>query len=238
MSTGVIIILAVAALVILALVLAPRVLQSSGAGLRRRFGPEYERTVSRHQGDRKAAEKELSERLRHHGDLRTRPLSAEAREQYVARWAGVQEQFVDSPVQAVAAAEQLLSEVVRERGFPADDHDEQVAALSVHHSHQVDGYRHVHAVAGRARDGRAETEELREALVHARALFEELVAGHPQDNVRHRAGEQRGAGRRAGHAATGGHDRQKLGDRLHGPLGATHTTTGGTTGTGTTKGEA
>ncbi|WP_051722879.1 preprotein translocase subunit SecG [Streptomyces albus] len=230
MSTGVIIILAVAALVIVALVLAPRVMQSGGGGLKRRFGPEYERTVAHHNGDRKAAERELSERLRRHGDLRTRPLSAEAREQYVARWAGVQEQFVDSPSQAVDAAERLLGELIRERGFPADEYDEQVAALSVHHSHHVDGYRHVHAVAARARDGRAETEELREAVVHARALFEELVTTHPQDNARHRAGD-RGTERHGARTPAAGAGKQRLTERLQGPWAARHNT-------GTTKGGA
>ncbi|WP_432096353.1 hypothetical protein [Streptomyces sp. bgisy100] len=204
MSTGAIIILAVAAAVIVALLLAKPVLQSGGSGLRRRFGPEYDRAVARHDGDTKAAHKELSERLRRHGDLRVQPLAEAAREQYVARWAGIQEQFVDSPAAAVTEADRLLGRLVRDRGFPADAYDEQVDALSVHHAEQVGGYRRIHAAARGVTDGRAETagrtgtesrttetEELREALVGARALFEQLVTSHPRD---HR-GRNRPAGR-------------------------------------------
>ncbi|PGH50595.1 hypothetical protein [Streptomyces sp. Ru87] len=224
MSTGIIIVLAVAVVIIVAVVLAPRVRKSGGTNLRQRFGPEYDRTVARHDGDTQAAEKDLSERLRRHGDLRARPLTAEARESYVALWAGVQEQFVDSPETAVAEADRLLVRLVRDRGYPADDYDEQVAALSVHHTHHVDGYRQVHAVASRARTGRAGTEELREVLVHARALFEDLVGTHPQDNVRHRAGDRTGnraAERPAARpGATGGNKR--LSDRLHAPWTSGH----------------
>ncbi|MER5971337.1 hypothetical protein ABT112_16630 [Streptomyces sp. NPDC002055] len=223
MSTGAIIILAVAAAVIVALLLAKPVLQSGGSGLRRRFGPEYDRAVARHDGDTKAAHKELSERLRRHGDLRVQPLAETAREQYVARWAGIQEQFVDSPAAAVTEADRLLGRLVRDRGFPADAYDEQVDALSVHHAEQVGGYRRIHAAARRVTDGRTETagrtetgsrkgsesrtetgswttgsesrttetEELREALVGARALFEQLVTSHPRDHH----GRNRPAGR-------------------------------------------
>lgn len=184
MSTGVIIILAVAVVVIVALVLARPAMRSSGSRLRSRFGPEYERTVARHNGDTKVAEKDLSERLRRHGGLRPQGLSAVAREQYVAQWAGVQEQFVDSPARAVAEADQLLGRLVRDRGYPIDTYDEQVDALSVHHAEHVEGYRRVHTVAALAADGRAGTEELREAVVQARALFEQLVSAGPRDQGR------------------------------------------------------
>ncbi|MGP4001202.1 hypothetical protein [Streptomyces sp. 8N706] len=225
MSTGAIIILAVAAAVIVALVLARPVLQSSGNGLRRRFGPEYDRAVARHDGDTKAAHKELSERLRRHGDLRLHPLSGESREQYVAQWAGVQEQFVDSPATAVAEADQLLGRLVRDRGYPADAYDEQTDALSVHHAHHVGGYRQLHLVARRAREGEAHTEQLREALIGARALFEELVKAHPRDDGgRDRPDARRTAGGR-------GASRKPLAGRLHLPWA-----TMGGHGHGTTKG--
>ncbi|MET9803993.1 hypothetical protein [Streptomyces sp. NPDC006368] len=159
-----------------------------GRGLKRRFGPEYERTVARHDGDTRAAERELAERVERHGDLRPRPLSREAREQYVALWTGLQEQFVDAPRQAVAEADRLLARLAQDRGFPeASAYEEQVAALSVHHAHHVDGYRRVHrgARAPEHEQGAAETEELRAAMVDARRLFEELVAEHPEDHGRH-----------------------------------------------------
>jgi len=162
--------------------------RSSGrGGLKRRFGPEYDRAVARHDGDSKAAEHELAERVQRHGDLRPTPLSEESREQYVARWAGLQERFVDSPQDAVAEAEQLLARLAAERGYPDGAYDDQLDALSVHHAHQVDGYRRVHHAA--SEDGRgASTEELRESMVGARELFEQLILAHPEENGRGRRG--------------------------------------------------
>lgn len=107
MSKAVIII---AALVIAALVAATAVLLATlghrriGRGLKRRFGPEYERLVSRHEGDTKAADRELGERLKQHGSVRERPLSPASREQYAAQWAGIQRRFIDSPQEAIAEA--------------------------------------------------------------------------------------------------------------------------------------
>ncbi|WP_336318222.1 hypothetical protein [Streptomyces lavendofoliae] len=170
-----------------------------GRGLKRRFGPEYERTVARHDGDTKAAERELAERVRIHGDLRPRPLSREARERYVALWAGLQEQFVDAPRQAVSEADRLLARLAEDRGFPAASaYEEQVAALSVHHADHVDGYRRVHRSAHTdGRDPHMGTEELRAAMVDARRLFEELVTEHSEDHARHAPRRREGRGHRA-----------------------------------------
>ncbi|MET9480585.1 hypothetical protein [Streptomyces sp. NPDC006638] len=155
-------------------------------GLKRRFGPEYDRAVARHDGDTKAAEHELAERVSRHGDLHTQPLSAEQREQYVAAWAGLQERFVDAPQEAVAQADQLLARLAAERGYPDTAYDDQLDALSVHHAHEVDGYRTVHHVASDAGSG-ASTEELREAMVGARRLFEQLILARPDESggIRH-----------------------------------------------------
>ncbi|MCW7943628.1 hypothetical protein AAW14_16600 [Streptomyces hygroscopicus] len=186
MSTGVIIALIV--IVILAAVVAgaaalnPRTRGTLGAGLRRRFGPEYERTVARHDGDTKAAERELTERLNQYGSLRERSLEASERERYATRWAAAQEHFVDSPREAVAEADRLLAELAGARGFPdGGRYEDQLDALSVHHARHVHGYRRLHGAAhAPAADGaagsRTETEEMREALLEARALFEDLVA--------------------------------------------------------------
>ncbi|MCP3819665.1 hypothetical protein NLX86_16625 [Streptomyces sp. A3M-1-3] len=210
MSTGVVIILVVVAALILAPVvarpLAPgRRGRGGGRDLRRRFGPEYERAVAQHDGDTKAAEKDLGERLRHHEVLEVRPLTVEAHTQYVAAWAGIQEKLVDSPAQAVADADRLLGGLARDRGFPDDEHDARVTALSVHHPHHVDGFRQIHTAARRASEGGAGTEELREILVRARALFEELAADRTGgEHGRHggragsRAGSTSGAEERAG----------------------------------------
>jgi hypothetical protein len=181
MSKGVIIalIVIVAAVVLIAAFLA-KSRAKGGGNLRRRFGPEYERTVARHDGDTAAAERELSARVERHGQLRTRPLEPAERQQYETRWAAAQERFVESPRESVAEADRLLAEVAAGRGFPGgNDYDEQVSALSVHHPHHVNGYRRVHraalAAAGGAADSSSATEELREALVEARALFDELI---------------------------------------------------------------
>ncbi|MGW0550266.1 hypothetical protein [Streptomyces altiplanensis] len=172
-----------------------------GRGLKRRFGPEYDRAVARHDGDTKAAERELDERVKRYGSLEPRPLPPETREQYVARWAGVQEQFVDSPRQAVAEADRLLARLAADRGFPADEqYDEQVSALSVHHAGHVEGYRRIH----RAAHTDSSTEQMREAMLDARELFEALVTAKPADSGRHRphhAGDRDRSGRARSHVS-------------------------------------
>ncbi|MEV6651980.1 hypothetical protein [Streptomyces sp. NPDC051219] len=218
MSTGVIIILVVVAVLILALVAArPLAAGRRGPGgrdLRRHFGPEYERAVAQHDGDTKAAEKDLGERLRLHQGLEVRPLTTEAHTQYVAAWAGIQEKFVDSPAHAVADADRLLVRLARDRGFPDDEHDARVAALSVHHPHQVDGFRQIHAAARRASEGQAGTEELRETLVRARALFEELAADPTAaGNGRRAVGAGSRAATTADESAAGSADRVETGRR-------------------------
>jgi hypothetical protein len=187
MSTGVIIVLIVivAAVAVVAAVLTLLSRRPQGGRtLRRRFGPEYDRAVARHDGDTKAAERDLAERVRQHGSLRERPLEPAAREEYVARWTAAQERFVDSPQEAVAEADQLLGELAGARGFPdGERYDEQFAALSVHHGPHVHGYRRVHRAA-RVRtpdDHSGNTEELREAMIEARVLFEDLVSPVRQD---------------------------------------------------------
>ncbi|BCL30955.1 hypothetical protein ACFFS2_03185 [Streptomyces aurantiacus] len=182
MSTGVIIILIVVAVALVAAVAARLVMArgaGGGRGLKRRFGPEYDRAVARHDGDSKAAERELEERVRRHGSLREQPLDPAARERYAVRWTAIQEQFVDSPRDAVVEADRLLAEVAGARGFPdGGRYEEQLSALSVHHAHHVNGYRRVHLAAhsnGAATGRGGDTEQLREALVEARALFEDLT---------------------------------------------------------------
>jgi hypothetical protein len=184
MSTGVIIVLIVIVVGVVAAATA-LALRSRGAiggsGLKRRFGPEYDRTVARHDGDTKAAERELGERVQQHGSLREQPLEPTAREQYQARWAAAQELFVDSPRQAMADVDQLLGEVAGARGFPGvDEYEKQFDALSVHHAEHVHGYRRVHRVVTTRTNGAPEsqagTEEMREAMLEARALFDDLMS--------------------------------------------------------------
>ncbi|MBN3928141.1 hypothetical protein IQ279_00535 [Streptomyces verrucosisporus] len=234
MSTGLIITLIVAAVVVLAIALF---LARRGGGphsVKRRFGPEYERTVAQHNGDTKAAERELRERLQRHGELRAKPLTPQEREEYAAQWAAVQERFVDAPVEAVVSADRLLSRLAEARGFPGDGYDEQVSALSVHHPRRVQGYREVHAVAVLAREGQADTERLREALVHARALYEDLMEQSTDDSRgdgRHEHDRAHDHDHDREHAHAGGSGPRghgRLSERLHLP-GAVrrHDTSGG-----------
>jgi hypothetical protein len=183
MSTVVIIVMIVVFVAVVAAVLyiGPGRGGAGRGGLKRRFGPEYDRAVEQHGGDTKAAERELGERVKRHGSLETRPLTPEARERYVAHWTGLQEQFVDSPQAAVAEAEKLIAALAHDRGFPEGaQFDKQLEALSVHHAHHVDGYRQVHSSV---RGEGANTEELREAMVRARALFDELIAERRQNRA-------------------------------------------------------
>ncbi|MFD8519401.1 hypothetical protein ACFV2D_05200 [Streptomyces capillispiralis] len=218
MSTGLIIalIVIVALVVVVAAVVTLRARgPRHGAGLKRRFGPEYDRAVARHDGDTKAAERELAERVQRHGALRERPLEPVERERYEVRWTAAQERFVDAPREAVVEADRLLAELAAARGFPGDGHyEDQVAALSVHHAHHVEGYRRVHRVAqahaGGAYDG-AGTEDLREAMVEARALFDDLLQPSGHDGGRHRAdadGDRTAPARRGHHTPSLFHRRQ------------------------------
>jgi hypothetical protein len=151
--------------------------------LRRRFGPEYDRAVSE-RDDRRAAERELRARERHHAELELRPLSPEARVRYAAAWEDIQARFVDEPGDAVAAADDLLTRLIAERGYPTADFEELAAYLSVEHAQTLAHYREARGVNLRAERGEADTERLRQALVHYRALFADLrgpaSAGSPE----------------------------------------------------------
>ncbi|MEV4927117.1 hypothetical protein [Streptomyces roseoverticillatus] len=168
-----------AVIVVAAALFTGRGRASGGHGLKRRFGPEYARVVARHEGNTKEAERELDERVQRHGSLREQPLPPGAREQYVVLWARIQDRFVDSPWEATAAADVVMARLAKERGFPGgEEFEEQLAALSVHHAGQVHGYRRVHMAVR----GRAGTEEMREAVVEARDLFDELLTQRPDNS--------------------------------------------------------
>ena len=140
--------------------------------LQQRFGPEYDRTVAEKDSPR-AAQRELAERERRHKELDIRPLSASARERYTQQWAQVQEKFVDQPSDAVADADRMLVSLMAERGYPTEGYEQQVADLSVRHAKTLEHYRAAHTTQQK-RDG-ASTEDLRDAMVRYRTVFEDLL---------------------------------------------------------------
>jgi hypothetical protein len=139
------------------------------------FGPEYGRTLAE-KGDRRAAESELLDRRARREQLEIRELDPESRQRYAERWQNTQRTFVDEPSAAVADADRLVSEVMRERGYPVEeDFERRAADVSVDHPAVVENYRAAHGISDRAARNEADTEDLRQALVHFRALFEELL---------------------------------------------------------------
>jgi hypothetical protein len=150
--------------------------------LKSRFGPEYERLVSE-TGEQKAAEKELIARERKRKKLDIRPLSPESQDGYLTRWRAVQTAFVDHPASAVGEADLLVTEVMRERGYPVDDDFEQQAAdISVDHPTVVENYRAAHDINLAQQLGEVGTEQQRQAFVHFRALFDKLLETEQDTN--------------------------------------------------------
>jgi hypothetical protein len=168
MSTGAIVGIIIAVIVVAALVvLGPALLRQMR--MRRQFGPEYDR-LAKELGSRKAAA-ELTARQRRVDALGIHPLSAEQQARYDGEWTTVQKQFVDAPAAAVSAADTLIWDVMRDRSYPADNKDASVEALSVYHGRALDDYRQAQDI----RTESASTEELRTAMIRYRTLFQDLV---------------------------------------------------------------
>jgi hypothetical protein len=140
--------------------------------LRERFGPEYDRAVEE-RGDRREAEHHLSDVASHRDKAEIRELRPEERERYSSRWADVQAAFVDDPVTATRDADDLVGTVMRDRGYPLDDVEDRGDLVAADHAELAHHYRSAHATGSRAHE--ASTEELRQAFVHYRALFTELL---------------------------------------------------------------
>lgn len=143
--------------------------------LRSQFGPEYDRTVA--QAGRRDAESELEMRRQRRDRLDIRPLSAASRARYADTWTSVQARFVDDPTGAVTDADRLVTQVMAERGYPIEDFEQRSADVSVDHPRVVESYTAAHAISMANTHGKATTEDLREAMVHYRSLFEELLGG-------------------------------------------------------------
>jgi hypothetical protein len=142
--------------------------------LRERFGPEYDRTV-RDVGSERQAEVKLADRAKRVEKYNLRDLDPTERERFVAQWQAVQSRFVDSPKGAVVEADDLLSSLMKTRGYPMADFEQSAADVSVNHPRVVENYRTAHLIATRLGKGEATTEDLRRAMTHYRALFDDLV---------------------------------------------------------------
>lgn len=166
---------AIAIVVVVALITA-NVLSSrrKTARLKQHYGSEYQRLVTE-TGGSKAAEKELLARERKLHKLDIVALTPSARSDFTARWHQVQTGFVDDPGTAVGVADRLVTEVMRQRGYPVDDFDQRAADISVEHPQIVDNYRTAHGIHVSQQRGDVSTEQKREAFVHYRALFETLL---------------------------------------------------------------
>jgi hypothetical protein len=175
-NTGVLIaiIVVVVLLVVAAAVLIPRMRTQR---LQQQFGPEYERTVSR-AGDRRSAEEDLADRTKRRRELTIVPLEPAAQERYRQEWLATQNTFVDDPAGATRQADELVTRVMRDRGYPVeDDFERQAADVSVDHPQVAENYRAAHTVFQTHERGLAGTDDLRQAFVHYRSLFAELLDG-------------------------------------------------------------
>lgn len=172
--TVALIVLVIAAVVLIALALLPRV---RSRRLQNQFGPEYERTVQE-SDSRRVAERELAERRKRHEQLQLRTLNDDEKRRYNMQWAHVQEQFIDNPARSLDNADRLLTQVMSDRGYPTESYDQQVADLSVDHAAPLEQFRRAHEIAARTERGEASTEDMRAAIVNYRRLFVELVDGN------------------------------------------------------------
>jgi hypothetical protein len=173
MSAGTIVAIVVVVIIVAALIAFASV-AARRRRLQQRFGPEYDRAVEG-SDSRRQAEAELAEREKRVKRLDIRPLEPAARERYLAQWTTIQQQFVDSPSDAVAAAQLLITTVMAERGYPTEDVDQITADLSVDHAETLGHFRTAQDISGRVAEGTASTEDLRQAMVHYRTLFQDLL---------------------------------------------------------------
>lgn len=175
MNPGIIAAIVIVVLIVIALVAFSTMRKRRTEDLRGQFGSEYDRTVQE-TGDQRAAESELVERRQRVEKLDTRPLTPEESEQYTTAWRDVQARFVDDPNGAIGDADNLIADVMRTRGYPASVFEQRADIMSVEYGDVVSDYRSAHDLAARSENGEATTEDLRNAMLQYRSLFERLVA--------------------------------------------------------------
>jgi hypothetical protein len=164
----------VIALIIIAVIAYASSKKRRSLRLKQRFGPEYDRVLQK-EGDQRRAEGVLEFRQKRREKFKIRPLTASDKASFEIRWREVQARFVDDPRGAVTVADSLVTDVMQARGYPIGEFDQRAADLSVDYPVIVDNYRAGHSIALRHGAGQASTEDLRQAMVHYRALFQELL---------------------------------------------------------------
>lgn len=198
-STITILILAVAVVLAIAVAVWFYMQKQKTNRLRSKFGPEYNRAI-RSEGDAKHAEQLLQERQKRVEKLNIRALNDGERNEFTEAWEQEQARFVDDPSTAVSNADRLVQRVMKARGYPVGDFEQRVADVSVDHPVVVQNYRVAHDIAARGQNEKVSTEELREAMIHYRALFADLLHDGGERPVRQvvrddNNAKARGAGR-------------------------------------------
>lgn len=172
------IIVIVVAVIVVAGVLSWTALRLRSRRLEQKFGPEYDRAI-KEAGGRRSAESELREREKRRERLELHSLPDETRERYRDEWNGIQQRFVDVPGQAVRDADELVTRIMQDEGYPVDDFEQRAADLSVEHPDVVQRYRAAHSIAVQHQRGQAETEQLREGVTSYRELVDVLLEDRP-----------------------------------------------------------
>jgi hypothetical protein len=175
----------VAAIVVLAAIVTAMVLSSRRrTHLKQRFGAEYDRTIEA-SDSRRQGEIDLRAREERHASLNLQPLSPAARDRYQVRWAEMQKTFIDRPQVAVADADSLITQVMRDMGYPIENFESNAWLISVEHANVVSKYREGHDIYTKTVEGTATTEDLRQAVLAYRALFDELMADNAEVEAEH-----------------------------------------------------
>ena len=215
MATLIWVIIAIVVLAAIALV-AVGVRKRRTAMLRDRFGPEYDRVVE-NRNDQRAAEADLRAREKQRAQFDIKPLPEADRLRFAGEWRDVQELFVEQPAQAATAADTLITRVMETRGYPMQDFDAQAELVSVDHPDTVENYRFAHAVRERSQTQQVSTEDLREALLRYRSLFDELLRPDGNGAAGGAIGQAQPAGVSSRQRVAAGPEAQDLGTSATGP---------------------